>query len=368
MTESNSAAESQLTAEQIYEASDRFLNHFGVEIDPTENPGSFKAALQQLDPRYTGGLDLVRWQLEADQTEWGDATIGIIMQTAESMRMLAPETQLQGDSEVVVVLGGARQANLDRTRYATEGISSGRASTKQIIVAGSNRALPDGERENAANYAPGALTEFDLCVGAAAIIAKGSLGLTLGVNLTADPHAGTPAVIETVLTDLQNRGALPEGSRIAAVTTQIYQPATTLDLARVARRFGASETFTAGNPSDPKIVAKRTPATYLSEVLRTLRAAANDFEASNQPETPEQVRARVARIKNELGSIVTRESALQASLREIDRAHPELSRTTEEADGSITVEEVSGVKWLRKSGASNMWYDGPNDMVGFEGE
>ncbi len=97
-----------------------------------------------------------------------------------------------------------------------------------------------------------------------------------------DKRAGTPAVIEGVLATLQANGSLPEGANIAAVTTQVYQASTERDLARVAKQFGITETFTAGNPSDPNVVAKRTPATYLSEVLRTLRAAVNDIEATQQ--------------------------------------------------------------------------------------
>jgi len=76
-------------------------------------------------------------------------------------------------------------------------------------------------------------------------------------------------------------GWLPEGSRVAAVTTQIYQAATSLDIARVGKKYGL-ETMAAGNPSDPKVVEARTPATYLSEVLRTLRAATLALKAEKE--------------------------------------------------------------------------------------
>ena len=66
------------------------------------------------------------------------------------------------------------------------------------------------------------------------------------------------------------------------MTTQIYQESTALDLARVAKAFGAEYTLAAGNPSDPELVAKRTPATYLTEIIRTLKAAMLALEAEKE--------------------------------------------------------------------------------------
>jgi hypothetical protein len=271
--------ETQLTSQEILQNGSELLEHFGVEVSPTEQPEQFLEAMAQLDPRYQGGRELVRWQLEADQTEWDEDTKNIIMRAAESMRMLEAETPLHGQFDAVIALGGARQANLDRTRYAVEATKDGSAEFKQLIVAGSSRELNEAEQENAANYAPGAKTEFDLCVGAAATVAKENPGLVTSVAYIEDKRAGTPAVIEKVLSTLQANGSLKDGARVGAITTQIYQASTELDLDRVAKQFGIAETFTAGNPSDPNLVAKRTPATYLSEVLRTLKAAANSAQA-----------------------------------------------------------------------------------------
>ncbi len=282
MTEQYRPQETQPSAEQLLQAGSEFLQHFGVEANPLEQPEAFRDAIQQLDPRYQGGRSLVRYELEADQTEWDDTTKDLITRTAESMRMLEAETPLQGDFDAVIVLGGARQSNLDRTNYAVNAIKSGKANVKQLIVAGSSRELNEAEQENTANYAPGAKTEFDLCVGAAATAARENPGLVANVMYVEDKKAGTPAVIEKVLATLQANGSLPAGSKVAAITTQIYQASTERDLDRVAQQFGVTETFTAGNPSDPNVVAKRTPATYLSEVLRTLRSAVNDAEANSQ--------------------------------------------------------------------------------------
>jgi len=294
-----SLQELQPSAEQLLHAGSEFLEHFDVKVDPFEQPEEFREALQQLDPRYQGGRDLVRWELEKDQTEWDDTSKDIIMSTAESMRMLEVETPLQGNYDAVIVLGGARQSNLDRTNYAVAALQEGAAKTKHLVVAGSNRALNEAEQENTANYAPGAKTEFDLCVGAAATAAKENPGLIASVLYVEDKKAGTPGVIEKVLTSLQASGDLPTGSKIAAVTTQIYQTSTQRDLDRVARQFGANETFTAGNPSDPKIVANRKPATYLSEVLRTLRAAINDAEAKSTEQLDSKLTSSKSQTKNE---------------------------------------------------------------------
>ncbi|GAC1387494.1 MAG: hypothetical protein NVS1B7_0880 [Candidatus Saccharimonadales bacterium] len=275
MSEQLGPQETQPTAEQLLQSGGEFLQHFGVEVSPIEQPEQFIKAMAQLDPRYQGGRELVRWQLEADQTAWDEVTQGVIMRAAESMRMLKPETPLQGQFDVVIALGGARQANLDRTRYAVNATKEGSADIKSLVVAGSSRELNDAEQENAANYAPGATTEFDLCVGAASTVAKENPGFVASLMYVDDKRAGTPAVIEKVLATMKANGSLKDGARVAAVTTQIYQASTELDLARVAKQFGVTETFTAGNPSDPNVVAKRTAATYLSEVIRTLKAAAN---------------------------------------------------------------------------------------------
>jgi hypothetical protein len=274
MSEHLHQPERQLTPEQVFQAGAEFLQHFGVEVNPTEQPEEFKAALAQLDPRYQGGRELVRWQLEADQTEWPEDTKQTIMDAAEGMRMLVPETPLVGDYDVVISLGGARQSNLDRTRYAAEAASEGKANVGRLVVAGSRRKLNEQEQESVSNYAPGATTEADLLVGAANAVANEIPEVSPEVHVVEGERVGTPEVVESVLQDMQEKGELPEGAKVAAITTQIYQASTELDLARVAKKFGVSETFTAGNPSDPNVVAKRTPATYLSEVLRTLKAAA----------------------------------------------------------------------------------------------
>jgi hypothetical protein len=356
MTEQYRPQETQPTSEQLLKAGGELLQHFGVEADPVKNPDEFRAALKQLDPRYQGGRNLVRWQLEADQTEWDEPTKDIIMRTAESMRMLEAETPLQGDFDAVIVLGGARQSNLDRTNYAVEAIKGGKANVKQLIVAGSSRELNEAEQENTANYAPGAKTEFDLCVGAAATASKENPGLVASVMYVEDKRAGTPAVIENVLATLQANGTLPEGSKVAAVTTQIYQTSTERDLDRVAKQFGVAETFTAGNPSDPNVVANRTPATYLSEVLRTLKAATNAAQAEKEY------------AKAELEASDQRVEAATGAKETVVHQSADGGRTVEDERGNLYVVEPDGSRWISYSSTSGLSYMGPNDLVGYYSE
>lgn len=235
-------------------------------------------AMKQLDPRYEGGRSLVRYELAADQREWPEETKQVITRAAENMNMLKPETPLIGNFDVVIALGGANQQNHERPRYALEAMKKGEASFGQLVIAGSSRELKEGEQKNTANYAPGAKTEFDLCVAGAGVLAKEYPGVPISVMLVADEKAGTPEVIESVLRSMQVNGTLKPESHVASITTQIYQESTALDLARVAKRFGITETHTAGIPSPAETIESRTPATYKSEVIRTLKAAVNAYQ------------------------------------------------------------------------------------------
>jgi hypothetical protein len=282
-------------------AGEELLQHFGIEVRPNDpvQAKEFVSAMDQLNPRFQGERPLVRFELEQDQTQWPEETKDVTMRAAERMRMLEPQTPFEGSFDTIIPLAGARQANLDRMRYAArclytraslqtqtpEGVRQG-----SLIFAGSKRKLNDAEKENVANYAPGAETEEDLVKATMEQVSveqeklseefgKYPQIMSWGAVIAEGEKAGTFDVVDAVLSSMRERynrsgRELPEDLRLGAVTTQIYQAATELDLARVAKRYGISETFTAGNPSDPNIVAKRTPATYISEVLRTLKAAA----------------------------------------------------------------------------------------------
>lgn len=294
MSEFTSGKESQPSAYEVLEIGKPLLEHFGIAIDAVENPEEYLEAIQQINPRYKGERHLSRQDLEHDESEWPADTKDLIMKTAESLRMVAfdeegkpvkIETPLLGHYDAVIVLGAARQANLDRARYAVECQKNPDYETtfSHLVVAGSGRRLNEAEQANTANYAPDAQDEFDLCAGAARVVAWENPGLIVGLSYTDKEKAGTPDVIATVLEDLQKSEVVVYGdAKVAAITTQIYQVSTQMDLERVAKKFGITDTYVAGNPSDPELVARRTPATYLSEVVRTLKAAALLAESEDE--------------------------------------------------------------------------------------
>lgn len=238
-----------------------FLEHFRVTLDPFRAEKCIEP-LQELDPRKGG---LVRFQLESDSTNWPDETKEIVRLTAETMGMFKRETPLEGDWDLVIALGGARRANFDRLNYAAEAIAQGRATTQELIIVGSfERLLSEKEREFTASFAPGATTEYALCESAYEEVNQHYQGL---VNDCVGVHAeNAPGLFQGILED-------HVVERMAVVTTQIYRMFTLFDLARVASWNLINEVMVAGNPSDPKIVAARTTATYLSEIIRTIIAA-----------------------------------------------------------------------------------------------
>lgn len=353
MSSKEALQHTQLTAQQVVDDGGYFIEHFKIEADPTKDTPDFLAALEQLNPRFQGGRDLVRWELENDPTEWDEKTKGIVMDASKSYRMLEKETPLVGFYDLAVILGGARQSNLDRARFAAQAVSNGNAVVLNMIVGGSNRELNESEQTNVANYALGAVDEYDLCAAAARSIGREYPGIVMSPLFVPEPKAGTPRIIERAIEAHTVRGKLPKNTGIAAVTTQIYQVSTGIDLSRVAKEKGVTvPTFTAGNPSDPEVMAKRTIATYLSENLRTLRAAANylEFEQKQTNDLLEKTEAKVAQLVAE-GSTVLNQSSDGAILVEND-------------NGDRTMIEPDGRTWTQYSSISGLTYNGPDDLLG----
>lgn len=243
----------------------QLISSLGIDPNPILDPDGFIEALRQVGPRYKGERPLLRFQLKADKSQWSPDMIRDIMDAAMVMRMLEPETPLESEFDAVIALGGARQSNLDRTRYAAKAIGDGNAKARLIMVAGSNRPLPKTEKASVANYAPEAMTEADLCLAAANLVSQEFTDVPILPFEVKEENAGTPRILEAIF-------SVRSWPRVGVVTTQIYQLATELDAARIGKQFGV-QTKVAGTPSDPKVIEARTPATYLSEVLRTLRAA-----------------------------------------------------------------------------------------------
>ncbi|MCX6812510.1 MAG: hypothetical protein NTW79_02715 [Candidatus Berkelbacteria bacterium] len=257
-----------------------FLEKLGIEADPFRELDEFKAACEQANPRYKGGRDLVRFQLEADETTWPSGVRQATMNLANKLGMTHGETPLIGEWDLIIALGGARRSPLHRACYATQSIIESRASG-MLVIAGSTRKLYDPEhpeimspeQKQVQDFAPNAMTEYDLCVGTQSTIEK-KYECWPGISITTiceeNPRSGNDGVIDKVMSDLGNDQPL----RVAAVTTRIYVISLELDMARAAKRHGWRNFAAAGHASDPEMVFNRTISTYLSECLTTCRKAA----------------------------------------------------------------------------------------------
>lgn len=261
-----------LTADAVLDATQAFREHFGVGVDPRQDPEQFDQAIDEVNPRFNGErkhIDVVRFQLEGDTTDYTIQDKKVIMRAAGALDMLAPETPMVGEFDVIAGLGAARMANYDRLKYGAEAIRTGNAAGR-LIAAGSIRELKPGEAASAAYYASEvSATEADLLHSAAEKIGE-EYDIEVPVVIVGDRRAHNAMIFDGIIR------AFPHVRRLAGITTQIYQVPTSLDFERQGRLAGVA-TAIAGNPSDPAIVAKRTPATYQSEVTRAQKAAAKHF-------------------------------------------------------------------------------------------
>lgn len=253
-----------------------FLDVMNIEADPIHELDRFLKTIEQLNPRYKGGRDLVRFQLEENANDWPPGVASATMILAKTFLMCHGETPLPSREEwdMIIALGGARRSILNRATYAAQAIKEGRADARILAIAGSTRPLLEKEIELTRDFAPDARTEYDLCVGAAGHIRKRNPEINIITVCEDNPRSGNDGVIDATIAtcgnDLDNQTSL----KIAAVTTRIYVVGLGLDMARAALRHGWRAHFAAGHASDPEVVYNRSTATYLSEVLTTLRKIA----------------------------------------------------------------------------------------------
>lgn len=260
----------------------RFQDYFGIIVDPEKESKKYIEAIKEINPRTpktAGESYKSRQELELDETVWPEEAIKAIRECAQYMGMYDFETPIEGEYAAVFPLGAARQAPLDRVLYTLELVRSRRLQTREIVVVGSTRKISDAEKENVLNYAPGAETEYDLCVGAVDYAIANFVriyALPYGLRIYAEKinseKARTPDVLKGIIYRLKRRNLLSQKSRVGVVVTQIYRQFTELETARVAKGKLAGYAI-AGNPSDPSVAAKRSKATILSEVIRALEAA-----------------------------------------------------------------------------------------------
>jgi hypothetical protein len=246
----------------------------GIDADPINDTELFLEACSQANPRYQGGKDLVRFQLEQDETTWPEEVQDATMILAGHLGMLRDSTPLSGKYDMIIALGGARRSPLHRACYAAQAVVDKRASVSYILaIAGSTRPLGETEKAQVQDFAEGAETEFDLCSGAAEVIRARYPDLHAEAVCNPDPKSGNDGVIDRSI-EMLRLAAGQKTLRVAAVTTQIYVQGLYLDMARAAKRHGLHSSTAAGHSSDPEMVFNRTVSTYLSECLTTLRKAA----------------------------------------------------------------------------------------------
>lgn len=260
-------------ASEVIERTSVYREQFGFDVNVVNEPERFEQLTQELNPRFDGDRELVRFELEqTDDSGFTAAQKGAVIMTASALEMLDTETPLTGEFNLIIPIGAARMANYDRTRYAAEAIKSGAASGRLVVV-GSTRPLVKGEAEAAASYTPeGAETEADLVKAAAQKVSE-ELDMDIAHYIVEDPKAHNELILEAA----REAFAIKAGQRVAAVTTQIYRVPAALDFMRVGARHSI-ETSVAGNPSDLKIVGNRTVATYNAEIIRALRAVSKVYQ------------------------------------------------------------------------------------------
>jgi hypothetical protein len=257
-----------------------FLEYFGITADPREDLEGFLLSLRQIDPRYNDpegrGRYLVRYELEADHREWDEKAIAVIMAAAKAFDMLLPETRLVGHHDVVVVMGAARLANDVRAFAAAEDLASGKATANHVVAAGSSRLLRDDEKLIVEKIAPGAFDEAGLCQAAAEAVNRKYPSIHFEWMRVDNEKAGNEDVLNAAINryrGLQNECQRWTLKSVAAYTTEIYLRALMHDLRRVALTQRIPNTFAAGTDSPQSTKDARTPAVYMAEDVRTLKAA-----------------------------------------------------------------------------------------------
>jgi len=168
---------------------DAFLNNpglselsqlFGLE----ELPADQHDRLQALQ-----GIAEAHWDFrkgaERQATDWDDELLdqpgsmqwNTIFTAADKLGLVRDSEPANKQPDLLVILGGANRAPLDRLRYGLSKVDD----FGTLIYLGSSRELPEPEKQKVADYAPNAQTEFDLGCGAFESLLKANLvdGITI---------------------------------------------------------------------------------------------------------------------------------------------------------------------------------------------
>jgi len=275
----------------VLERTAPMLEAFEVTADPFADAKLFEQQLNRCDPRYQGDdrIPLLRQQLEGSTQDYSAEAKGYIYDGADAIEMREPESPLTGHYKRVFPIGAARRAVQDRTEYGIEAVFSTDgpvAATVEdgIDIAVSSRPLGGRvfkgafEEIQAAGLTGGDLVydqqkwpvEASLGRGAVRLGRQKYPGFTGHLDIVHFDDPDVPA--QNVLGYALDKLNVPSGARVGAVVQQIYRISLGLDMQRIGNERGITVDV-AGCPSDPRVVANRTAATYLAEVIKAVRAA-----------------------------------------------------------------------------------------------
>lgn len=261
------------------------------------------------DPKSQDAGGSSRWEISLSGL--GPETEKLVISLCDRLGLVSAIPPSRSAVDYLVVLGGARSANLLRPKHAMELIDAGQLTTKEVILLGGSRAVLDSERDATDVYAPGAQTEFDLLtMGAAKAFGISASAYTEDrgedpANANANwriwrlPDTGSD--LEVPLTAIEAPSREPESRRantadsyaffaermapshasVLLVTSQIYVPYQHLEAVRgLAIPFGL-ELETIGFPpswlsSNPS--STQQAANYLQETRSTILAARRLFD------------------------------------------------------------------------------------------
>lgn len=252
-----------------------FMREAQMKADPFNDPEAFKQECHDLNTRFFEGHDYVRFERTARMSKWppeiADATMGF----ATYLQMIYGENPLGGRDrfDYLIAFAGARFSTLDRLCHIVLRLADTkvflRPNTGKIIVAGSTRVLPDTEKPYVQDFAPGAETEFDLCLGAREYVMNLYPGQEIETVCTDIPRANTGNVIDAVMVHVGGG----KGLRIGGVTTELYHAQLDLWMAMAKLRHDWVGFQAAGHCANPRLVAERKDEAYWNECLSTLRVA-----------------------------------------------------------------------------------------------
>ena len=125
------------------------------EIEPhwTENGTTW-------DFRYADGRSLERQDILYERLKQDNGR-ELVVEAADQLGLRRERAPRHERYKAVVVLGGARLAPLNRTRWAAQHLDGG-CEAEHVVLLGALRDVSAGERESTDEYAENAETEFDL--------------------------------------------------------------------------------------------------------------------------------------------------------------------------------------------------------------